>query len=52
MTHPPKHKKAIKDIEFPIDDLTKELNKEKIGKRNPLRAHKYEDNSLQYHFHK
>ena len=43
------HKKSIKD---PIVDLKKKLNKAKPDKRNILLAHKDEDNSLQYHFHK
>ena len=45
----PRLKKAIKD---PIVDLKKDINKAKLEKRNLLRAHEDEDNSLQYQFHK
>ena len=41
--------KYVKDM---IVDLKKKLNKEKLDKRNLLRAHEDEDNSLQYQFHK
>ena len=45
-------KKAIKAVKYPIVDLKKKPNKEKLDKRNLLRAHEDEDNSLLYHFRK
>ena len=45
-------KKAIKAVKDPIVDLKKKLNKAKLDKRNLLRAHEDEDNSLLYHFRK
>ena len=45
-------KKVIKPVKYLILDLKKKLNKVKLNKRNLLRAHEDEDNSLQYHFHK
>ena len=41
--------KSVKDA---IVDLKKNLNKGKLDKRDPLRAHEDEYNSLQYQFHK
>ena len=41
--------KSIKDS---VVDLEKNLNREKLDKRNLLLAHKDEDNSLKYQFHK
>ena len=46
------HKKSIRYVKDLIVDLKKKLNKEKLDKRNLLRAHEDEDNSLQYQFHK
>ena len=48
-TNTPIRKKPFKYL---IVDLKKKLNKSKLDKRNLLRVYKYEDNSLQYHFHK
>ena len=45
-------KKVIQTVKYPILDLRKKLNKEKLDKSNLLQAHKYKENQLQYHFHK
>ena len=48
----PIRKNAIKAVEDTIIDLKKKLKKAKINKRNLLRVHEDEDNSLLYHFRK
>ena len=42
----PIRKKAIRAVQDPIIDLKKKLNEAKLDKRNLLRAHEDEDNSL------
>ena len=49
MTYMLRRKKAIK---YPIVDTKKTIVKAKLDKRNLLRAHEDEENSLIYHFHK
>ena len=54
-TNIPIHKKAIKDIKAITDlivDLKNKINEENLDKRNLLRAHEDDYNSLQYQFHK
>ena len=48
----PIRKNAMKSVKYLIIDLKNKLNKAKLNKRNLLRAHEDEDNSLLYHFRK
>ena len=40
------------EVKDPIIDLKNKINKAKLNKRNLLRAHGDEENSLLYHFRK
>ena len=51
-TNIPIRKKSIKAVKDLIVDLKKKRNKEKLDKRNLLRAHEDDENSLLYHFRK
>ena len=42
----PIRKKSIKAIKYPVVDMKKKLNKEKLDKMKLLRAHEDEDNLL------